>query len=161
MVCIISTICVNKPTDLRIVITAGYIVESRLLVVVITTIADGIKSAEAEVGEVNHRNDVAPRIVLIRNDLSARAIVKTNNVTLGVGVRIIDIIGVIGGANVTNSGEMAVRIVVIEELIFSAFFVDNLISVIEIFVLDTIDGFRRTQTVGVVRIVNVQAFVIN
>ena len=56
---------------------------------------------------------------------------------------------------------MAVRIVVIEELIFSAFFVDNLISVIEIFVLDTIDGFRRTQTVGVVRIVNVQAFVIN
>ena len=61
----------------------------------------------------------------------------------------------------TDGGEMAVRIVVIEELIFSAFFVDNLISVIEIFVLDTIDGFRRTQTVGVVRIVNVQAFVIN
>ena len=137
------------------------IIPVRFFVVVITAIADGIQGAEAEVGEVNHRNDVTPRIVLIRNDLGARAIVKTNNVALGVGVRIVDIIGVIGGANVTDGGEMAVRIVVIEELIFSAFFVDNLISDIEIFVLDAIDGFGRTQTVGVVRIVNVQAFVIN
>ena len=100
------------------------------MVVVISTISDGIKSAEAEVGEVNHRNDVTPRIVLIRNDLGARAIVKTNNVALGGGVRIVDIIGVIGRTNVTDSGEMAIGVVEIEELVFSTLFVDNFIAVI-------------------------------
>ena len=80
---------------------------------------------------------------------------------MSVGVRIIDIIGVIGGANVTDGGEMAVRIVVIEELIVAAFFVDNFISVLEIFVLDAVDGFGRAQTVRIVSVENVQAFVIN
>ena len=84
-----------------------------------------------------------------------------HDLDMRLGVCIVDIVRFVRSANVTDGGEMAVRIVVIEELIFSAFFVDNLISVIEIFVLDAVEGFGRAQTVRIVSVENVQAFVIN
>ena len=61
----------------------------------------------------------------------------------------------------TDGGEMTIGVIVIEELVFSVLLIDEFISLIQILVLDTVDGFGRTQTVRIIGIVNVQALVIN
>ncbi len=69
MACRNDTIRVNKPTDFGIVITAGYIIESRLGIVVVASIAEGVTEHDAGgVGEglvqgVGNGDQVAPGIV--------------------------------------------------------------------------------------------------
>ena len=69
----ICCICVNKPTDLRIVITAGYIVEPRFVVVVVATVTKRIKIGkgragsllidDAGSGRIGNPNQLAPCVI--------------------------------------------------------------------------------------------------
>ena len=62
------TICINPPTDLRIIITAGYIVEPRLHIEVITAVAYGVNVSDGNAGVgfavgIQNVYELAPRVI--------------------------------------------------------------------------------------------------
>ena len=85
-----NAVCINPPTDLRIVITAGYIVESRLVVVEVATVAEGVEEAGGGgIGDgasvyVCNRKELSVFIVRISVNNSTGIIVEGNNIPLQV-----------------------------------------------------------------------------
>ena len=113
-----KSICIDPPTNLRIVITAGYIVESRFGVIVIPTIPEGIKRADNPLltrcrARLGGNRAVAPRIVCVRAYLGSVFRVDGDNVPLQV---LLEVVGVkrirsIGLASVLQPDGSAVLII--------------------------------------------------
>ena len=80
-----ENVCINKPTDLRIVITAGYIVESRLGVVDIAPVAQGVVGSQG----ISHGNggaeNVAPGIVGVGDHSCSGGVQNRGDIPLEVG----------------------------------------------------------------------------
>ena len=77
-------ICINPPTNLRIIITAGYIVEPRLGVIDVPTIAQGVRGAEGGSHGAAGGHGRTPGVIGVGHHLSAAGVHKTGNVALGV-----------------------------------------------------------------------------
>jgi len=87
------TIRVNPPTDLRIIITAGYIIESRLLVVDIATVAEGVELCNGIVfgiiciicGNMDHSiQEITPSIIGVGNNTLALVVKDRHHIALQV-----------------------------------------------------------------------------
>ena len=94
-------VCIYPPTDLRIIITVGYIVETSLLVIDIPTIPQGVQLCQC----TRHGNDVAPGIVSILGSAAAIGTFQLHYIALQVGDVIVD------GAIVGHGQRRAVGIV--------------------------------------------------
>ena len=77
----IDIICVNKPTNLRIIITAGYIVEFCLGVVVVASVPQRVNA-----GHIAGRGEeLAPGVVGVGGDAGSAAVQNAHDVALQVG----------------------------------------------------------------------------
>ena len=94
-------VCIYPPTDLRIIITVGYIVEPSFLVIDIPTIPQGIQLRQS----THHGNDVAPCIVSILGYRGSGGGFHRHYVALQVGDVIVD------GAIVSHGQRRAVGII--------------------------------------------------
>ena len=91
---------IDETADGRIVITAGYIIELSLGIVDISTVAEGVMSAEGGVkgaGAVIAGGVAAPCVVDVGNDGCACAVQNSGDVTLEIG-------GVVIGSAVVGDG---------------------------------------------------------
>ena len=77
-----GTICIQKSPNLRIVITAGYIIEATFSVVVIPAVAEGIGGAEGGGHGAGGGLGIAPGVIGIGHDGSAAGVHKTYYVSL-------------------------------------------------------------------------------
>ena len=96
MSCRNKSICIDPPTNLRIVITAGYIVESRFGVIVIPTIPERIECADNPLlnrcrTRLGGNRAVAPRIVCVRAYLGSVFRVDGDDVPLQI---LLEVVGV-------------------------------------------------------------------
>ena len=72
----------NKSTRFRAVVSCVEIVELGVLVVVISSITNGVSVGKLKVGGCAFDRTVTPSVVLIFNNLCSGSIVDSNNVTL-------------------------------------------------------------------------------
>ena len=96
MSCRNKSICIDPPTNLRIVITAGYIVESRFGVVVIPPIPEGIERADNPLlnrcrARLGGNRAVAPCVIGVRAYLGSVFRVDGDDVPLQV---LLEVVGV-------------------------------------------------------------------
>jgi len=73
-------ICVKEATRHRIVITAGYIIESSLRVIIIPTVADGVQSTDAI--NIYCNSAIAPSVVGVFSFDVSRRIIDSGNIAL-------------------------------------------------------------------------------
>ena len=82
MTCCYQGICIYKPTDYRIIITAGYIIEAGFRVVVVTTVAQGVGCADGSCHAAGGGEQLAPGAVLVGDYPAACVTEDANDVTL-------------------------------------------------------------------------------
>ena len=87
--CIFRIITIQKPTDLRIIITALEIVQSRILIIVVPTVAEGVDGGDVDGGDVHRNGGDAPRVVAIARDDLAVRIGDGDDVTLQILLEIV------------------------------------------------------------------------
>ena len=87
-------VCINPPTNLRIIITAGYIIESCLRIVVVTTVAKWVLLRQGAGGG----QDLAVGVIGVGGNRIAAGVYQSHDIALQIGYivigRAIDLHGV-------------------------------------------------------------------
>ena len=146
-------ICINKPTNLSIVISALEIVHSNLFVVVITTISEGVNGCNiytiGKLGVGNCTCDNTPRIVRVFGNSFCVLVNDSDNITL----KVLD--EVVGNVVIKNTAYSILVIIERNERVVTPSFTENLGSVKNIFVLYSVDSLARSDAICIVGILNV------
>ena len=75
---------IYPPANLRIIVTAGYIIESRFGIIIIPTIAEGVRFAYGFRLRAADAHQLAPAVVDIADDLGSAAVQDADDVPLAV-----------------------------------------------------------------------------
>ena len=126
---------INKPTNLRIIITAGYIVKPRIGVVVIAPVSEGVDAGQIAGGG----EEFAPGVVGVGGDAGSAAVQDANDVALQVG-QIVVSDGRRGGTGFVGEGKGIAALVVEELQLFAVVILgDQLAALPEVFMLHAVE----------------------
>ena len=145
---------INPPSDLRIVITAGYIIESRFGVVVIASVPQRVDAGHIAGGG----EELAPGVVGVGGDAGSAAVQDASDVALQVGQVVVGDGGCGGTGFVGESIRIAAFIVEEFQLFAVIVLGDQLAALPEVLVFHTIDGFCKPEAVSVVGVGGGQIF---
>ena len=135
---------INKPTDLRIIITTGYIIEPRLRIVIVATVTEGIDGCHG----TSCSQHSAIGIIGICSNAGSGCVDKVHYITLQVG-------DVVVSGSVISDGEGCPAGGIGEvQHVGTIGLPEKLSSGIHILMLHAIDGFARPQTVQVIGVGN-------
>ena len=141
--CIFRIIAIQPPTDLRIVITAGYIVESNLGIVVVATITEGVDCSNTNRSRIVD-SAYTPSIVGVACNDRAGVVGDSDDVALKVLQEVVRSTVVLDTAN---------SILVIPECyecIIAPSFTEYLCTVKQVVVYNTAYSLAGTNTVSIV-----------
>ena len=136
---------IDKPTPPRVIIPALQIVQPRLCVVDVSSVAQGVLCAEGCCQRAGGAQRIAPCVVGIGHDARAAGADKAGHVALCVlDVEILRAVAV--------HGQRAGRVVGKVQLVAAPRQLHQLVAQIEVVVRRTVDGFRDALAVGIVAV---------
>ena len=145
---------INPPTDLRIVITAGYIIESSLGVVVIASVPQGVDAGQIAGGG----EELAPGVVGVGGDGGSAGVEDAGYIALQVGQVVVGD-GVRGGTGFVGEGVGIAALIVEEFQLFAVVILgDQLAALPEVLVLHAVNGLGKPEAVSVVGVGGGQVF---
>ena len=153
---IVNLIRIYKPTNLRIVVPAGYIIKSRLGIVVIASISYRIDIGD--IGRIGYcrtacvldGKDSAPCVISIVCDDCIILVTNRNNVALQVFEEIILLSGC--SVKVLDSVNCAVFIIAVKQILTAPCFLDDPAAFGDIGMRDAANRFGCTDSVSIVGI---------
>ena len=151
----IGCIRIQKPADLRVIVAVMQVIQPRLRIQIVATIAEGVqvgnivRTSEFLPVSVLYGDGIAPAVIEVPYPQAAVAEVQRFHIAAGVGLYIVNIPSTI--MIITDAGKMAVSIIGIVELLAVApLFIHQLAILIPVPVLFAVDCFAGAQPIGAI-----------